>query len=76
MKYLQQKVRKHGVSLQMDIKRFSQFRQSRIVIWIKQYGLRKAQYYAGFKGVQSAERYRQQDSEDLRQYVLQYHPLQ
>jgi hypothetical protein len=30
---------------------------------------------AGFKRVENVERYRQQDTEDLRQFVLQFHPL-
>jgi len=73
---LNRQIRKHGKTLQMDIKRLNQLRQSRITLWIKQYGLRKTQYMAGFKRVENVERYRQQDSEDLRQYVLQFHPLQ
>ena len=73
---LNRQIRKHGETLQMDIRRLQQLRQSRITLWIKQYGLRKTQYMAGFKRVENVERYRQQDSEDLRQYVLQFHPLQ
>ncbi|TDG94098.1 tyrosine-type recombinase/integrase [Cardinium endosymbiont of Culicoides punctatus] len=76
IKNLNRQMRSHGVSLQMDIRRLKQFRQSRITLWIKQYGLRKTQYYAGFKHVSSVEHYRKQDSEDLREYVLQFHPLQ
>ena len=72
---LNRQIRKLGETLQMDIKRLSQLKQSRITLWIKQYGLRKTQYYGGFKRVENVERYRQQDSEDLRQYVLEFHPL-
>lgn len=72
---LNRQVRKLGETLQMDIRRLNQLRQSRITLWIKQYGLRKTQYYGGFKRVENVERYRQQDSEDLRQYVLEFHPL-
>jgi integrase len=72
---LNRQIRKLGETLQMDIRRLSQLKQSRITLWIKQYGLRKTQYYGGFKRVENVERYRQQDSEDLRQYVLEFHPL-
>jgi len=73
---LNRQIRKLGETLQMDIKRLSQLKQSRITLWIKQHGLRKTQYLAGFKRVENVERYRQQDSEDLKQYVMQFHPLQ
>jgi integrase len=72
---LNRQIRKLGETLQMDIRRLSQLKQSRITLWIKQYGLRKTQYYGGFKRVENVERYRQQDNEDLRQYVLEFHPL-
>ncbi|MBP7345688.1 MAG: site-specific integrase [Sediminibacterium sp.] len=72
---LNRQIRKLGETLQMDIRRLSQLKQSRITLWIKQYGLRKTQYYGGFKRVENVERYRQQDSEDLQQYVLEFHPL-
>lgn len=72
---LNRQIRTLGENLQMDIRRLSQLKQSRITLWIKQYGLRKTQYYGGFKRVENVERYRQQDSEDLRQYVLEFHPL-
>jgi integrase/recombinase XerD len=72
---LNRQIRKLGETLQMGIRRLSQLKQSRITLWIKQYGLRKTQYYGGFKRVENVERYRQQDSEDLRQYVLEFHPL-
>jgi integrase/recombinase XerD len=73
---LNRQIRTLGEALQMDIRRLSQLKQSRITLWIKQHGLRKTQYYGGFKRVENVERYRQQDSEDLRQYVLEFHPLQ
>lgn len=72
---LNRQIRTLGDTLQMDIRRLSQLKQSRITFWIKQHGLRKTQYYGGFKRVENVERYRQQDSEDLRQYVLEFHPL-
>lgn len=72
---LNRQIRKLGETLQMDIKRLSQLKQSRITLWIKQYGLRKTQYYGGFKRVENVERYRQQDSEDLQEAIKNYHPL-
>lgn len=75
-KVLNDQIRALGTETGYNIIRLNQIRQSRITLWIKQYGLRKTQYYAGFKRVENVERYRQQDSEDLRQYVLQFHPLQ
>lgn len=75
-KSLNQQIRTLAETLELNLTRLHQLRQSRITLWIKQYGLRKTQYLAGFKRVENVERYRQQDSEDLRQYVLQFHPLQ
>lgn len=73
--YLNKQIRKLGETLQMDIRRLSQLKQSRITLWIKQYGLRKTQYLAGFKRVENVERYRQQDNEDLQEAIKIYHPL-
>jgi integrase/recombinase XerD len=75
-KALNNQVRTLGAELNCNIIKLNQLRQSRITLWIKQHGLRKTQYYGGFKRVENVERYRQQDNEDLRQYVLQFHPLQ
>jgi len=75
-KALNNQIRKLGTEINYNIIKLNQLRQSRITLWIKQHGLRKTQYMAGFKRVENVERYRQQDSEDLRQYVLQFHPLQ
>jgi len=75
-KALNDQIRALGTEMNYNIIRLNQLRQSRITLWIKQYGLRKTQYLAGFKRVENVERYRQQDSEDLKQYVLQFHPLQ
>ena len=72
---LNRQIRKLGETLQMDIRRLSQLKQSRITLWIKQHGLRKTQYYGGFKRVENVERYRQQDNEDLQEAIKIYHPL-
>ena len=75
-KALSSQIRTLAAEINCNIVRLNQLRQSRITLWIKQHGLRKTQYMAGFKRVENIERYRRQDSEDLRQYVLQFHPLQ
>jgi integrase/recombinase XerD len=75
-KALNSQIRALAAEMNCNIVRLNQLRQSRITLWIKQYGLRKTQYMAGFKRVENVERYRQHDSEDLKQYVLQFHPLQ
>lgn len=52
-----------------------QLRQSRIAIWVKQEGLRKAQYLAGHKYVSSTERYQKVDLEELQKEINKCHPL-
>jgi integrase/recombinase XerD len=62
--------------LNIEIHKISQLRQSRIASWVREEGLRKAQYLAGFKTVSSAERYQKADLTDLKAQVEIYHPLQ
>jgi len=62
--------------LDITLHKLSQLRQSRIAIWVKEEGLRKAQYLAGFRNVSSAERYQKADLSDLKEQVQIYHPLQ
>ncbi len=52
-----------------------QIRTSKIVHWIKQYGLRKAQYLAGHKTINSTEKYLNNDIESLQNDFLNFHPL-
>lgn len=59
----------------VQIHKLSQLRQSRIAIWVREEGLRKAQYLAGFRNVASAERYQKADLSDLKKQVNIYHPL-
>lgn len=54
---------------------FTQLRSSRIALWIKTDGLRRAQYYAGHRYVSSTERYRAQDLESLQAQLEKHHPL-
>ena len=61
---------------EINILRLSQLRQSRIGIWIKQYGLRKAQYLSGYKAINAVERYKGMDMQDLTKQIEMFHPLQ
>lgn len=76
LKDLFKQVKAQAREMNLEVVRFNQIRQSRITLWIKQHGLRKTQYMGGFRRVDNVERYRQQDTEDLSQYVRKYHPLQ
>ena len=60
--------------LDKEVVKLSQLRQSRITIWIIKYGLRKAQYMAGFRRVLSIERYQDPNLENLKAQVKKYHP--
>jgi len=50
-------------------------RTSLISIWIKELGLRKAQYLAGHRYVSSTERYEVESLDDLKKNITIYHPL-
>jgi site-specific recombinase XerD len=52
-----------------------QIRTSVIQHWVKQFGLRKAQYMAGHKYVSSTERYKQDHLEDLTNELDRFHPF-
>ena len=60
---------------QINLAKIGVLRQSRIVLWIKQYGLRKAQYLGGFRAINGVERYQQEDITDLQDYIKAHHPL-
>jgi len=60
---------------QINLPKIGVLRQSRIVLWIKQYGLRKAQYLGGFRAINAVERYQQEDITDLQDYIKEHHPL-
>jgi site-specific recombinase XerD len=61
--------------LEFKYQSLKQLRQSRIVCWIKQYGLREAQYLSGHKGIDSIERYQSEDIEDLSKQIEKLHPM-
>ena len=52
-----------------------QIRASRINIWIKNQGLRKAQYLAGHRYISSTEAYLNNDFESLQNDLDSFHPL-
>lgn len=58
------------------IESFKQLRQSRISLWIKEHGVRKAQYLSGVKYPTSLERYRDGGSENLRNKLKLIHPME
>jgi len=57
-------------------KNFRQLRASKIVQWIQQYGLRKAQVLAGHKNIKSTEAYLSNDIQSLQNDMNNFHPLQ
>ncbi len=52
-----------------------QIRNSTILQWVKMYGLRQVQYMAGHKQVSTTERYTRQDTDNLRDKLIKYHPF-
>ena len=61
--------------LNIHIEKLNHLRQSRVSIWVKNEGLRKGQYLAGFRRVLSAERYRKADLTDLKEQIKKHHPF-
>jgi len=59
-----------------QLKDFRQIRSSVISKWVKEKNVREAQYYAGFKSVNSIERYKKVDLRDLKMSLAKHHPLQ
>ena len=60
---------------EINIKRLTQLKQSRIGIWIDLYGLRKTQYLSGYKNVGNIEKYRNKDMKNLNKQIEMFHPL-
>ena len=75
LKLIHQSVKEIAVAQDHSYQSLRQLRQSRLVLWIKQYGLRETQYLSGHKGITSIERYQKQDIEDLSKQILKFHPL-
>lgn len=74
-KRLSKEIKKQAAEkLGYEVRKLSHFRQSRICVWIKQFGLRKTQYLAGLKCIMSVERYQKKDLEGLKKAVEKWHP--
>lgn len=58
------------------IKDFKQLKQSRIVIWVKELGLREAQYLGGYRYVTSVQRYDFKSIDDLQKKLEFHHPME
>jgi len=71
-KHLKQEAK---TKLNIEIQKLNHLRQSRVSIWVKNEGLRKGQYLAGFRRVLSAERYRKADLTDLKEQIKKHHPF-
>lgn len=56
-------------------KNYLQLRESRIILWLKEYGTRKSLYLSGMRFASSLERYQTKDVEALRQKLNVIHPL-
>ena len=66
---------KHLKTLHKDYSKMAQLRTSVITHWIKNKGLRKAQYLAGHKSIVSTEEYVHNDLEALTEDLTKYHPF-
>lgn len=58
------------------VKDFKQFKQSRMAIWIKDLGLRQAQYLGGYRYVTSVQRYDFKSIDDLKLKLEYIHPME
>lgn len=68
-------LKEQSLTQQISYKNLPQLRQSRIAIWIKQYGVRKAMYLSGRKRASNIERLKQVDLEQLTKHIEKFHPL-
>ncbi len=59
-----------------DVINLRQLRYSCYSVWIKKYGIRKGQYFAGYKKPSSIQKYQNMDFEDLKGDILKFHPLE
>jgi site-specific recombinase XerD len=69
------KTKAQSKTIGIEIKNLRQLRLSRLAVWVKQHGLRVAQYKAGFNTVSGIERYARESTEDLQKQLEQFHPL-
>jgi integrase/recombinase XerD len=75
IKLISKAVQATADKMEIKITRLYNLRQSRVAIWIKHYGLRKAQYLAGYKTIASVELYQINDIADLQEQIKLLHPL-
>lgn len=69
------KLTKELKSINHSFTDLKQIRTSVIVHWLKQYDLRRTQYFAGHRYISSTERYQQDDLESLHKTINTYHPF-
>lgn len=55
---------------------FKQLKQSRMAIWVKELGLRQAQYLGGYRYVTSVQRYDFKSIDDLKMKLEYNHPME
>ena len=58
------------------VKDFKQLKQSRMALWIKENGLRQAQYLGGYRYVTSVQRYDFKSIDDLQRKLTYNHPME
>ena len=58
------------------VKDFKQLKQSRVTIWVKELGLRQAQYLGGYRYVTSVQRYDFKSIDDLQKKLEFHHPME
>lgn len=75
IKLLSKALQQTANKTEIKVTRLYLLRQSRIAIWLKQYGIRKAQYMAGYKAINSIENFKLNDITDLQDQIKLYHPL-
>jgi site-specific recombinase XerD len=75
IKALSKKVKQVGLTVNITIDNLHILRKSRIALWIKQHGIRKAQYLAGYRSIISTERYGLYDVASLQEQIQLFHPL-
>jgi integrase/recombinase XerD len=75
IKLISKAIKETAIQTNIHFTRLYALRQSRVAIWIKQYGLRKAQYMAGYKTIASVELYQVNDIADLQEQIKLLHPL-
>lgn len=75
IKLLSKAVKQTAETIGIKVTKLYLLRQSRIAIWLKQYGMRKAQYLAGYRAINSIENYKLNDVTDLQEDIKRFHPL-